>query len=268
MKKFLVTLIIVLLFSVNVVHADMGPKPSVDVYFKGLNETAYAALLGEGDGYGPWQTVEEPHGADEESRAAEMAFMNVQYFSYHYWGNFTKLEGKNNGLHWGYFAPESFIIALYFPSTGKVMISEPQSRRYFEQHYICNVTENGLEVREDNNIPLRILMIAVRVLITIVVEVLLGMLFGFRSKKQIGLIVKTNLFTQAIVNIVFSVLELSGGLMFALIIYIPLEFIIFLIEGIIYHKRLDPKWYKTWIYSLFANGITTYIGIFAGAFLK
>ena len=28
-----------------------------------------------------------------------MAFINVQYFNYHYWGNFTKLEGKNNGLH-------------------------------------------------------------------------------------------------------------------------------------------------------------------------
>ena len=156
-------------------------------------------------------------------------------------------------------------------------------RDKFEQYYVCDVSNgtstitdnNGgsyyyehIEVNENDSWLRRGVMILIRLAITIVVELLIGLLFGFRTKKQIGLIVKTNIFTQLIVNVVFTFMETYGGLLTALVFYIPLEIVIFIIEGIIYHGRLDEKRLKTWIYSLLANGITAYIGIFAGAMLK
>ena len=268
MKKFLISMIIVFMFSMNIVHADMGPKPSVDVEFRDIDEPFYATLLGNGEGYGPWHTVEEAEGKDEEEKAAVNAFMNVGYADYNYWGFITKIDKDNSHLHWSYYAPDDFILAIYIPSTGKVIRTEPMSRDAFEQYYICSVSGNSLEIKDNNNIPLRLLMVLLRVIITVAVELLIGFLFGFRSGKQIKLIVITNLITQFIVNFVFWFLDYGGGLLTALIIYVPLEIIIFIIEGLIYRKRLDPSRLKTWIYSLLANGITTYIGIFAGALLK
>lgn len=284
MKKLLLTVVIVFSFYINVVNADMGPKPTVDIEIKGINEVFYATLLGKGEGYGPWaQVTEYPGEPADEAQRAEKIFVECGEGEYHYWGNRYTLDGSDNHLHWGYYAPEEFILVIYIPSSDTVIKSDPMVREKFEQYYICDVSngttvinENGsgnysyehIEVKENNNVLRSLLMIGVRLIITIIVELLIGLLFGYRNRKQIGLIVKTNIFTQLIVNIFFTVAETYGGLLTAIILYVPLEIVVFVIEGLIYHGKLSDKKLKNWIYALLANGVTMYIGLFAGAMLK
>ena len=88
MKKLLLTVVIVFSFYINVVNADMGPKPTVDIEIKGINEVFYATLLGKGEGYGPWaQVTEYPGEPADEAQRAEKIFVECGEGEYHYWGN-------------------------------------------------------------------------------------------------------------------------------------------------------------------------------------
>ncbi|MBQ1899907.1 MAG: hypothetical protein II153_03285, partial [Erysipelotrichaceae bacterium] len=69
MKKFFLLLLTSLLIassSLCDVHADIGPKPSVTVYFDDAPEGVYfATLLSDREVYGPWRKTE----ASEASEA-------------------------------------------------------------------------------------------------------------------------------------------------------------------------------------------------------
>ncbi len=259
MKKILLTVMIVFTFFINVVHADMGPKPSVDIEINGINEPFYATLLGKGDGYGPWFAIEI---ADQQNEIENIFIRNADA-EYKYWGQVFELDGTKNNLHWGYYAPAEFKLLIYIPSTGEIIKSEPIAKEQFEQKYVCTVSNGQLEIKADSQLMPKIGRVLFRLVATLVIEVVIGLLFGFRTKKQISLIVKTNIFTQAILNVIFMVIETYSGFLAALIFYVPLEILIFIIEALIYRKRLDDKKWKTWLYSLFANGVSAYLGIFA-----
>ena len=118
MKKRLV--IVALLVSVLLpiftitASADIGPKPSVNIRFEGLeNEQYYVTLLADTRSTGPYSKHDEFNGYGDEK----------------IWERFNSYEDKDgfyflsyfmdctdtNEFRWTYYPPSTFKILIYFP---------------------------------------------------------------------------------------------------------------------------------------------------------
>ena len=142
-KKIILTvLLLVLPFMITVVHADMGPKPSTEITFKGLGEgTYYVSIFGTEHRMGPNGPLISgitsgmttgPYGDLEGFKKyysdypEEIIDQFVEYTNgkYCFWGNLNKVTTENNKITWSYYAPSDFIVVVITPQ-GKLIASEP-----------------------------------------------------------------------------------------------------------------------------------------------
>ncbi len=266
-KLLLIAFFLIGLFPVSV-SADMGPKPSVEIDFEGLPEgqKVYAAFLADQESYGPQHEFsrEELKGVhkDEKKLEAALAFYDkAKEEGLYFWGDVYEV-GNDEPLSMHYYPPETFKVAVY-DGNGTVRVSALTKKTAFDSLYTLNVST--MEIRENPQTLKTILGFLARCFITIVVEVLIGLIFGFRKKEEVRFIILTNFFTQVFLNAVLTwIAYYEGGMVW--LIFFPLsEIVVFLLEGIIYTVRFRKthRWWLIWLYALFANGITAYIGLFA-----
>ena len=112
-----------------------------------------------------------------------------------------------------------------------------------------------------------IVFLAARIVITILIEMAIALLFGFREKKQILLLTGVNTATQILLNVLLNIANYNSGPMVCVILYMLFEVIVFVIEAVIYctvMNRLSEqskrkRFYV--IYSLIANAASFGIGI-------
>ena len=269
MKKGILSVLVILSFLSIFpfsVHADMGPKPSVAVRIVNApSSDYYVTLLSYEQQYGPWSKVE----ADEHSGSGDedLAFAFFASFEdedgFCFQGNMSAKKHGDDEFVWSYFPPEKFKVLIYVPSDGTFYLSEAKEREAFNSYYVVDCSYPTLNIEEEVRIKDRLLNFALRVVLTILVELFIAWIMGYRKKKEIILILIVNIITQIILNGLFTFIDYYDGLL-TWVILLPIgELIVFVVELIVYliamkgHKKL-----KTFFYTLLANTLSAALTLF------
>ena len=247
------------------VSADCAPKPVTVIYTTGEDsETVFLTLLGE-----EWDfvsTVQEGRDENPYSDGPKARAWNT-FIS---WKDSDGLsfsgEVYQSTVHWGYYAPDPFKVALYFPETDVLLVSEEVFERYaFQSNYSLNL--DGLDKSQSGvvSMPLdgsvnwmaEIFRLIPRILITLGIEILLALLWGY--KNQIRLIVTLNLITQIGLNIMLSLWYLFDGPFNAMLMLLQGELVVLIVESIFYIRRLPGKGWA-FFYTVTANLLSCWLG--------
>jgi len=286
MKKWIMIWLCIVLagsvFSIPV-NADMGPKPSVRITFENLgNELCYGTLLSSRESTGPSSSW---NGKEEDARHNENPNGSYSYqnFGYDVWKAFVDYA-KNDDFYflqeawqinetkefaWTYYPPKEFKILLYFPETGEFSVSGVYERYAFDSYFAVNMegvklfaegygelsSEEQIHAIRSYNYTVEIVSLIIRVVITILIEMAVAMLFGFRRKKQLLLLVVVNIATQVILNVLLNRINYYSGEMAFVFYYIIFEIVVFVLEAILYcfvMKKVSEKEKSIWFYVLYA----------------
>lgn len=278
MKRRLVAIVLcfvlVQMFSVTA-FADCAPKPVTVVYTTGEgSETVWITLLGEkGEFPGGVVGKDELESDPQTPKAlAWNAFVSYEdpdglFFG----GDLFESSGR-----WGYFAPDPFRVALYFPETDVLLVSEQLFERYaFQSQYQLNLDQldksrsGVVSMTLDGSVDWfeELLRLIPRILITFGIEILLALLWGYRSRRQIRLILMVNLVTQIGLNVLLSLWYVFDGPLNAMLMLLRGELVVLVVESIFYVRRLPDgserlTGSKAWafIYTVAANVLSCYLG--------
>ena len=272
LKMFLLILIFLIIMTPLTAGADVGPKPSVTVNVNGVidSDELYITLLSKKPISGPYSKK------DNYDDPISKVFDEFKDDDGYYFIDFYK-KVEDGKFVWSYYPPRDFKILIYNKTTDSFVTSVDELETFaFKTHYnieIPKVTRGeqpgvmGVGVKRHYNFVQEFTGLALRILLTIGIEIAIALLFGFRLKKQLETIVRTNIFTQGILNIfLFIALYFFGSLMF-LFAYVILELLVFVIEAIVYRFKLKTaenmpiSVIKAWTYSFVANAASLAIGI-------
>ncbi len=275
--------------------ADMGPKPSVRITFENLgDELCYGTLLSSKESTGPSSAW---NGKDEDAQHNENpnGYYSYLTFGYDIWKDFVDYEDKDGfyflqeewqinetkELAWTYYPPDEFKILLFFPETGKFSVSGVYKRYAFDSYFTVNMDSMGLTVDYDEeqstderievyrsyNYRIEIFSLIARILITIAIETAIALLFGFRKKEQLLLLIIANTVTQIILNVFLNIINYNLGELAFIIFYVLLEIAVFIIEAILYCKVMKKYSEKQKtnlfyvLYALVANAVSFGAGL-------
>lgn len=266
MRKWIqtvLTIFISLVVFIVPVKADIGPKPSVNLTFKNMPEGKYyVTLLTSKDSYGPWRPITEETFLEEDEQEVAKAFLEAIKDKELYCYENIQECSDNHFYSWSYYPPNDFIIGIYFPNTKTVILSEPLERVAFDSYFTVTYTQEGLVIHEEMNFQEKGLNFLLRVIATVVIELLLGLLFGYRSKKERRVILITNIITQLLLHGIMFLLDYYMGALVWVFLFPVLEIGVFVIELIVYLIAMkDHHKGKTFFYALLANAITYVIGM-------
>lgn len=272
--------------STDTAYADMGPKPSVNITFQNMgDELCYGTLLSKNASAGPssaWDGKEGHEYIDGDlGREIWEAFVEYEDSDGYYFLQIGWQCNETKGFSWTYFPPSSFKILLYYPETETFAVSGVYESYAFDSYFTVNMdgvdigsvtTDPILVAKKSYNYTWEAVSLVCRIVITILLEIGMAWLFGFKQKKVLGIIAVTNVITQVILNAVLNIIRFYlGGLAFILF-YVILEMVVLAIEAVVYAlmlKRVSvapiPKW-KPLVYAFAANTLSFGAG-FALAYL-
>jgi len=282
LTMFLCTVMVIMMFPITA-NADMGPKPSVRITFENLgNEECWGTLLSSKESTGPssaWNGKEE----DAQHNENPNGYYSYQKFGYDVWKAFVDyaenddffflqeawLINETKELAWTYYPPNEFKILLYFPETGEFSVSGVYERYAFDSYFTVNMdgvklsvdyneelsSDERINAFKSYNYTVEIVSLVARIVITIIIEMAIALLFGFRKKKQLLLLIGVNAATQIILNVLLNVINYNSGELAFVVFYILFEIAVFVIEAILYctiMKKISEQPKKNWFYVLYA----------------
>lgn len=254
-------------------HADVGPKPSVHIRFKGIEgETYYGTLLANVESTGPysaWNGVEEDARCEEGKYDIWKKFVEYKdedgfYFLQEFWDC-----TESNQLSWTYRPPETFKILLYFPEKDTFYISPIYDSYAFDSYYTVDMSDyvkNGLIAEETYDYTGEMISLVVRIIITILLELAIALLFGYRERNVLKFFAVVNVITQILLNVLLNIVNYHAGFMAFTLSYVLFEIIVFIIEAFIYRAKLykfnekQQSKFKAVLYALTANAASFIVG--------
>lgn len=282
------------------VRADMGPKPSVRIHFENMgDELCYGTLLSKTKSTGTasaWDGIEY-HAKHNENKSYSYAA-----FDYETWKVFAEYQDEDGyyflqegwkvsetkKIEWTYYPPQSFKILLYYPETQTFAVSGIYERYAFDTYYTvdmdgvhinevrceeANGTPEGLEASRSYDYSQELISLAVCIVLTILIEMIIALLFGYRHKKQLLFLAGVNGGTQIVLNVLLNIINYKGGQLAFVLFYVLLEIAVFAIEAGIFYGRLgrmgntsQPKWLAV-LYAFIANAASFGVGIMAAQWL-
>lgn len=281
---FLCALLVATLLPVTVL-ADVAPKSSTTVTFLNLgDELCYGTLLSETSSTGlnaAWDGTESD--ARYSDYAIWKAFVEYEDPDGYYFLQCSWQVNKSKILDWTAAPPARFKILLYFPETGTFVSSGIYERYALDSYYTVNMAgvnissvEHGgapMKAYKSYNYPREILSLLARIVLTILLELGVALLFGFREKNVLLLIAKVNILTQSILNVLLNIVDYRLGFFASVLCYFFLEAIVLLIESSVFSARI-PKLsskkragFVAGIYALVANIVSFVAGLFLGLWL-
>ena len=270
-----VFLCLIMMFPIGV-SGDTGPKPSVRIQFKNMgDELCYGTLLSKEESTGParaWDGEEENINLDFVDRDIWEAFVNYEDSDGYYFLQWAWKVNDTKELAWTYYPPNEFKVLLYYPETNTFISSDVCKRYAFDTYYTVDM--DGIEIgsiKYDENLSgnqrlnmhksyefkNEVKALVYRILITVVVEVLIGLLFKFRNKELLYILL-INVITQIILNVLLNVYT-GFGYYF---VYLSLESLVFVIETIFYCLMFKKKKGYCVLYALVANIASFVIGLY------
>lgn len=281
-KSILLCMLVLLFVGSQKVMADTGPKPSVVIDFAGLeSENYYVTLLSEESSTGPHSALEPEYGGDSRYKDGDEDYdIYRKFVEYEDADGFYFLQyfdhcSDDQQFRWGYYPPQRFKILLYFPEHDCFLTDDVVYERYaFDSYFAVGVSDGswGMTVRKNTILNIRtyaqeVFALIARALITIAVEIAIALLFGFREKKQLRLLVVVNLITQIALNLTLYLLYYKYIWITLLLFYPALEILVFAVEGTWYIKWLNSDAIrqasktKIWMYALVANVASFGLGL-------
>ncbi len=224
------------------VKADIGPKPSVVIEVVGFEEKDYyVTLLSERDSTGPWSYGNEYYDYMGEIQAFE-AFASYEDKDGYYFLSFMQDCSEDDTFEWTYYPPQRFKVLIYTAEDGQFYCSDEIYERYaFDSYFKVTVSENGnvLTAQKLYDFSMELASLAARVVLTIALEVVVALMFGYRSKKNVKIIAVTNVCTQVVLNVLLNVINCRSGQMAFMFNYVWMEGVVFAIEAVVYARLLD-----------------------------
>lgn len=279
---FLLTALLFLGLSVQparTAYADTGPKPSVCITFENMSdELCYGTLLSEEPSTGPasvWNGEEDDIYLDGLDYDVWKAFVDFQDEDGFYFLQIGWLCSESKQLNWTYYPPNTFKILLYYPDTQSFAVSEIYSRYTFHSYYSVNMAGFSVGNGDVQTLPQaeqihhnfwEVFSFICRVVITIGLETGMALLFGLRKRKQLLVVLVTNVVTQILLNIFLSVMAYSFLTPLLIAFYAMLEVLVVVIEAIVYsvafriQKEKVPVW-KSILYAVCANIVSFGVGL-------
>lgn len=237
------------------VSADTGPKPSVSVDFIGMSdELCYGTLLSERPSTGPhsaWDGDPE-HGRHKGNY--EYAALDYETWSklvgyrdsdgYYYLEEAVWELGEKKELRWGYYPPERFKILLYYPESDSFLVSGILERYAFDSYYTVDMTDLGagegitasptLSAYRSYEWQSESLNLLLRIVITIALEMLIALAFGFTEKRALLILIIVNSATQVALNLALNLINFRSGGGAFMLEYLKLELLVIILEAVVY----------------------------------
>lgn len=278
-RKYLCSLLVMFIFlAIPVtVKADIGPKPSVVIEFVGMEEQEYyATLLSERDSTGPWS-----HGNSYYDYMGEEwvfdEFAKYEDSDGYYFLSFMQNCTEEGTFEWTYYPPQRFKVLIYNVEEKQFYCSEEIYERYaFDSYFTVTVSkddnvlgEAGITAQKSYDFSWELLSLAVRIVLTIGIEIAIAFLFGYKDRKSLKIIGITNICTQVVLNVLLNVINYRSGQMAFAFHYVWMEVVVFLVETFIYKRLLDKtdvvsgkeRISAIYAYALVANGVSFALGI-------
>lgn len=248
----LIILILLVMIFPAAVNADMGPKPSVVVRFQGLgDELCYGTLLSKSDSTGPSSAWD---GRKETAQYRENPGYDWAELDHDTWKAFADYEDadgyyflqegwrvdETKELAWTYYPPESFKILLYFPERNAFAVSGVYERYAFDSYFTVDMDGISMEVEKSYDHTWELISLTARIVITILAEIGVALLFGYRTKRQLLVITAVNAVTQVILNVLLNAVNYRSGYMAFTVDYALFEIAVFVIEAVLF-RRLLPQ---------------------------
>ncbi len=286
-----------LCFSPLTAHADTGPKPSVRVLFENMgDELCYGTLLAEQESTGPssvWDGHKESarHNGNSEYEVLDYdtwkAFVEYKDSDGYHFLQESWVVSETKELAWTYYPPSRFKILLYYPETETFVVSDIYERYAFDSYYTVDMAgldihsveqeQSSNDVRIDAyrsyNYRIELLSLVARIIVTILIEMGVALLFGFRKKGQLLLLIAVNTATQIILNVLLNLINYHSGQQAFVIHYVLLELVVFVLEALLYCSLMKkvsetPKKNRFYIfYALVANAASFAIGLWIATVL-
>lgn len=222
-------------------YADMGPKPSVRINFTSdMGEPYYGTLLSQTRSTGPssaWDGITEYSWEDAEQYAIWQKFVAYEdddgfYFLQEWWEC-----SENNQLNWTYYPPSVFKILLYFPERDAFYVSPVYERYAFDSYYAATLStvEDGVLTAEPSyDYTWETVSLLVRILLTVLLELAVAWIFGYREKRLLQFLTAVNVATQVLLNLLLNVVNYQQGPMAFVLFYVLLELVVFAVEAALY----------------------------------
>lgn len=276
MKRIISILLCALVFFALSVSAfaDCGPKPSLNVTLKGSRgEHFYATVIGKESKpmYKEIELTDEDYAQAENDPEAAAYIKFAEYSDgdgFVFFGKVWDSE-KTRTIHMGYYPPDIFKVLVWYPDSG-LMVSTGEYNCYaFSSYFTVDLDNiNGFDIKATPSYEYirEGIALLLRMALTIAVELLLALAFGYRGKKAMLFLAAINAMTQILLNIVLSIETFRNGFTGFFIAYIPMELIVFTIELIIYifnlgkYDKYSGKTGKIVAYTMTANFISLLLG--------
>lgn len=278
MKRKLSQLIFVFLCMITMfpvgISGDTGPKPSVRIQFKNMgDELCYGTLLSKEESTGParaWDGSEEDINLNFVDRDIWEAFVNYEDSDGYYFLQWAWKVNDTKEFSWTYYPPNEFKVLLYYPESNTFVVSDVCKRYAFDTYYTVDMDgqkmtsveydkslsgDSRLNVFKSYDLKNEIVGLIGRMAITVVIEMVIGLLFGFR-KKELLYILLINIITQILLNVLLNVLP------FDYLYYLLLEILVLVVEGVFYCLVFKKKKWYCLLYALTANVSSFVIGFF------
>ena len=273
MKRFLhrlPLLFVVLLLLTTAVFADMGPKPQLTVVVEHApSELYYLDLLAEGEyEYDPDFAMDETD-LDPELLAAFRAAIPDGWHACiaegttgaPIWGELTgDPVGPTNYHSFRYYGvPETYRILIVTVS-GQTFLSDVLTRRTLQSSVTVDWAAKTAKP------PLQsegyLLQFAVTFVPTILIELVVLLLFGFKLKENWKPFLLVNLVTQGLLHGCFSFFALQSGVSwFYFLLFFPAEAVVTLIESCVYARTLRGRSKRRAVlYAICANVCSAALG--------
>ena len=290
------TVFVVMNFSITA-NADTGPKPSVRIIFENMgDELCYGTLLSDRTSTGPssaWDGVSEHSGKYKENE--QYSYVTLDYATWKAFVEYEDVDGyyflqegwqvnETKEIAWVYHPPYRFKILLYYPETETFVVSGIYESYAFDSYYTVDMdgvnigsveyneeqsSDERIEAYRSYNYRQELLSLIARIIITIVIEMAVAILFGFRKKKQLLILAVVNIVTQIVLNVLLNMINYNSGPHAFVFCYILFEIIVFVLEAVLYSTLLkkvsgQPKknWYYV-LYALVANAVSFGAGFIA-----
>ena len=236
--------------------ADFGPKPYISITFSNAGgERFYSTMLARGDYLPPgWSKftaedfdTEEFLELTPEMQDAVRTFADYNApEDYNYFGVRRTWDSSNNPIEWTYMPPDDFVVLVYFPESGRVLESPVCSAYAFESRFTADLSgagismepEQSLEVVPSYQVGSWLLEFAVRVIITIAIELVVALIFGYWEKRTLLFFAVVNVATQVLLNLILSLVNFRYGIINFLFAYFLGELIVVIFETVFYGLRI------------------------------
>lgn len=256
--------------------ADMGPKPSVEVQTVGLPQSCWVTLLAEETVIGPWHETEKGTVAAVEPEEAPVveafdAFEDPD--GYHFLQWFDRVRDDAPAT-WSYMAPKHFKILFWFPESGSYAVTETLDRYAYSAVYRVDLSGvdpaagevQAVAAQKNYDYAGEALGLAVRFVLTLAVELLIALPFGYLKRSHLRVLLITNLATQLALNLALNLTAYYSGSLAMWVFYPLFELAVFIVEAVVFRLAFKPQAGKGHpvLYAFVANAASYALGLWLG----